>query len=94
MFDDVDCQPRLSGPGRGNLAETFQQSDVGPGLAGPPSQYLAPGPLMSPGWEYQAEWSSLIGRDPPDTVLSLVESYYADAKVYAITTQVTHVVKS
>ena len=34
-----------------------------------------------------SEWSTLIGRDCRDTVLSLVEPYYAGAKVYAITTQ-------
>ena len=33
-----------------------------------------------------AEWSTLIGRDPRDTVLWLVEPYFAGAKVYAITT--------
>ena len=33
-----------------------------------------------------AQWSSLIGRDLRDTLLSLVELYYASAKVYAITT--------
>ena len=32
------------------------------------------------------EWSTLIGPDPPDTQLSLVESYCAGAKVYVITT--------
>ena len=31
------------------------------------------------------EWSTLIGPDCPDTVLSLAEPYCADAKVYAIT---------
>ena len=34
----------------------------------------------------QAEWSTLIGPDYRDTVLSLVEPYHAGAKVYAITT--------
>ena len=34
----------------------------------------------------QAEWSSLIGPDCLDRVISLVEPYYAGAKVYAITT--------
>ena len=34
----------------------------------------------------QAAWSTLIGPEPPDTVLSLVELYYAGARVYAITT--------
>ena len=34
------------------------------------------------------EWSTLMSRDSPDTALSLVELYYAAAKVYAITTQV------
>ena len=29
-----------------------------------------------------------MSRDSPDTALSLVELYYAAAKVYAITTQV------
>ena len=29
----------------------------------------------------QAEWTSLIGPDPGDTVFSLVEPYYAAAKV-------------
>ena len=33
-----------------------------------------------------SEWSTLIGRDCRDTVFSLVELDYADAKVYAITT--------
>ena len=33
---------------------------------------------------YQAEWSSLIGPDTPDTVISLVEPYYAGAKVYVM----------
>ena len=32
------------------------------------------------------ECSTLIGRDPRDTLLSLVEPYYPRAKVYAITT--------
>ena len=30
---------------------------------------------------YNPEWSTLIGRDPRVTVLSLVEPYYAGAKV-------------
>ena len=34
-----------------------------------------------------SEWSTLIGPDHRDTVLSLVEPYSAGAKVYAITTQ-------
>ena len=34
----------------------------------------------------QQEWSTLIGPDYRDTVLSLVEPYYAGAKVYATTT--------
>ena len=33
-----------------------------------------------------SDWSSLIGPDSRDTVLSLVENYYTGAKVYAITT--------
>ena len=33
-----------------------------------------------------AEWSTLIGRDPPDTLFWLFELYSAGAKVYAITT--------
>ena len=36
----------------------------------------------------QAEWSSLIGPDCLDRVISLAEPYYAGAKVHAITTQV------
>ena len=35
-----------------------------------------------------SEWSTLIGRDPRDTVLSLVEPYYDGAKVHAITTHI------
>ena len=31
---------------------------------------------------WQAEWSTLIGPDHRDTVLSLVEPYYAGAKIY------------
>ena len=37
----------------------------------------------SPGQDGKSEWSTLIGRDCRDPVLSL--DYYADAKVYAIT---------
>ena len=33
------------------------------------------------------EWSTLIGRDCPDTVPSLVELYHACAKFYAVTRQ-------
>ena len=34
----------------------------------------------------KAEWSTLIGPDCPDTLLSLADIYHPDAKVYAITT--------
>ena len=36
--------------------------------------------------DWQAEWSTLIGPDCRDPVLSLVEPYYPGSKVYAITT--------
>ena len=52
------------------------------------------GPHLTLGWVdsrtrirvVPAEWSTLIGPDCPDTVLWLVEPYYASAKGYAITT--------
>ena len=34
----------------------------------------------------RSEWSTLIGPDPRDTLLYLVEPYNSGAKVYAITT--------
>ena len=57
---------------------------------------LSPPLTSTAGWQpptsktlnhHPADWSTLIGRDPRDTVLSLVEPYYAGAKVHAITTQ-------
>ena len=48
--------------------------------------------ISDPAWRCMTEWRTLIGRDPRDTVFSLVELDYADAKVYAITTNLRHFV--
>ena len=39
-----------------------------------------------PTGHHQAQWTTLIGPDPPDTVLLLVEHYFEDPNVYVITT--------
>ena len=52
-----------------------------------PSDWCGGEATISAGDFSQAEWSTLIGPDPADTVLSLVEPYYAGTKVYAIKTQ-------
>ena len=52
-----------------------------------PEHYLSVRPILGlEEVEVVTEWSTLIGPDCRDTVLSLVEPYYAGAKVYAITT--------
>ena len=65
-------------------AQTFFQR--GPGTEYLPLQDYYHRHSRSIFWELEAEWSTLIGQDPPDTLLSLVEPNYAGANVYAITT--------
>ena len=73
----------VSSPGRQSLQSQYHSATPGPPgpLYSQASRGLTPSTTYNPG--YQVEWSTLIG---PDTLLGLVEPYYAGTKVYAITT--------